>query len=190
MRVLWDRRELHIKVVYYGPPLSGKTTNLRQLQENIAPQHRSDLVSLDTEGDRTLFFDLLEVNLGRIGGLQPRVSLYTVPGQPRYQRVRELVLRGADGVVFVADSAPHRLRENHAMWQQMWQQMYKLRIQDVPVVLQLNKRDVPNPTPVAQFRQLLRHPKGEDVPIVEAQAKDNVGVRETFTLILKRILQR
>lgn len=189
MRIAWDRKELLVKVVYYGPPLAGKTTNLEQLQRMIDERHRSQLVSLDTQGDRTLFFDLMQVSLGRVGGLTPRVSLYTVPGQPRYERVRYIVLRGADGVVFVADSEPQRLPENVQSWRQMHQQLQSLRLSRIPIVVQANKRDLPNALPLEDLRRALL-PDQHPFPyrVIEARAREGIGVRETFMAILTSIL--
>ncbi len=192
MRIAWDRKELLLKVVYYGPPLAGKTTNLEQLQRMIDERHRSQLVSLDTHGDRTLYFDLMQVSLGRVGGLTPRVSLYTVPGQPRYERVRHIVLRGADGVVFVADSAPKRLAENVQSWRQMHQQLASLRLSRIPIVIQANKRDLPDALPLDTLRRALapKQASPQEFPyrIIEARAREGIGVRETFMAILTSIL--
>ncbi len=187
MRILWDRRELLLKIVYYGPPLAGKTTNLQQLQRMIDPRHRSDLLSLDTQGDRTLFFDLIQVNLGKVGGLTPRVSLYTVPGQPRYQRVRDLVLRGSDGIVFVADSHPARLHENLALWREMHAQLQAQRMTDRPIVVQVNKQDLPNALPAERLYRMLSPDR--PYPWIAAQARHGIGVQETFTRILTLVLQ-
>ncbi len=103
MHINWQQKELHLKVVYYGPALSGKTTNLEQIYARVDPSHRSEMVSLKTHEDRTLYFDYLQLELGKISGLTPKILLYTVPGQAYYEASRKLVLRGADGVVFVAD---------------------------------------------------------------------------------------
>ncbi len=186
MRVNWRRRELHVKIVYYGPPMAGKTTNLEQLQRMIAPQHRSELLSLDTEGDRTLFFDLMQVSLGKVGGLAPRISLYTVPGQVRYQHLRSMVLRGADGVVFVADSDANRLEENRALWQQMLRHLASHGLQDIPIVVQANKRDLPNALALDELREALHLP--EEIPMFPAQASRGLGVRETFMAIVRFVL--
>lgn len=187
MRIARERKELLLKVVYYGPPLAGKTTNLRRLQEMIPKPHRSDLVSLDTYGDRTLFFDLMQVSLGKVGGLTPRVSVYTVPGQPRYRRVRDMVLRGADGIVFVADSAPARIDENKAMWSEMHDQLARMHMADRPVVVQVNKQDLRGALSPQAMRYLLR-PKSRSYPFIPAQASAGLGVRETFMQIVMQIL--
>src|SRR5512135_2889742 len=112
MFINWSSREFNLKVVYYGPAMSGKTTNLEQIYKRMDPRRRSDLVSLKTSEDRTLFFDFLQLELGKIAGLTPKIQLYTVPGQVYYEASRRIVLRGVDGLVFVADSAINRLNEN------------------------------------------------------------------------------
>src|SRR5512135_2661399 len=116
MFINWSSREFNLKVVYYGPAMSGKTTNLEQIYQRMDPRRRSDLVSLKTSEDRTLFFDFLQLELGKIAGLTPKIQLYTVPGQVYYEATRKLVLNGADGVVFVADSQPNRLKDNVESW--------------------------------------------------------------------------
>ncbi len=188
MRVNWRRRELHVKIVYYGPPLAGKTTNLEQLQRMIDPRHRSELLSLDTEGDRTLFFDLMQVSLGKVGGLEPRVSLYTVPGQVRYQHLRAMVLRGADGVVFVADSNPQRLEENKTLWHQMLRHLASHGLHDIPIVVQANKQDLPNALNGDVLREAFA--LEPEIPLLPAQALHGIGVRETFMDIARRVLFR
>lgn len=116
MFINWQQRELNLKIVYYGPALSGKTTSLEQIHARITPARRSQLVSLKTHEDRTLFFDFLQLELGKIEGLTPKIHLYTVPGQTYYEASRKLVLRGADGVVFVVDSSENRLADSLISW--------------------------------------------------------------------------
>jgi signal recognition particle receptor subunit beta len=144
MHINWQLRELNLKIVYYGPASSGKTTNLEQIHTRVDAAHRSDLVSLKTYEDRTLFFDFLQLELGKISGLTPKIHLYTVPGQSNYEAVRKLVLRGADGVVFVADSAPERVNANLAAWQDMKSHLRSLNLsrEHTPIVLQCNKQDL------------------------------------------------
>ncbi len=188
MRVNYKARELQIKIVYYGPALAGKTTNIRQIFNHVAPERRSDLTVVDTDGDRTLFFDYLQVELGKIGGFTPRINLYTVPGQPIYATTRKIVLRGADAVVFVADSAPERADENRAAWEQLHQHLKELGLSaDLPVVVQWNKRDLPHAMPVVQLKALLGI--NGRYPMFEAIAVKNVGVRETFETALRRVFQ-
>lgn len=136
--------EIHLKIVYYGPALSGKTTNLEYIHNHTNPQMRSDLVSLKTRGDRTIFFDFLQLELGKISGLTPKFSLYTVPGQAYYAATRKLVLQGADGIVFVADSHARRLSVNLTALQEMrtylWEAGYDPNL--MPLVVQFNKQDL------------------------------------------------
>ena len=190
MYINYSRREITVKVVYYGPALGGKTTNLIQIHAHVGENQRSELISLKTAEDRTLFFDFLELQLGKIGALAPRVQLYTVPGQARYEASRRLVLRGADGVVFVGDSQPERQKENLESWMGMRQHLasYGLDLQGFPVVVQLNKRDLPGAVGVDSFRQTLSLPG--DAPLFEAVARDGRGVRETLRAIMERVVVR
>ncbi len=188
MRVNYKARELQIKIVYYGPALAGKTTNIRQIFSHVAPERRSNLTVVDTDGDRTLFFDYLQVELGKIGGFTPRINLYTVPGQPIYATTRKIVLRGADAVIFVADSAPERAEENRASWKQLHQHLKELDLSaHIPVVVQWNKRDLPHALRVGQLKALLGI--NGQYPTFEAIAIKNVGVRETFETALRRVFQ-
>ena len=190
MYINYSRREITVKVVYYGPALGGKTTNLIQIHAHVGDSQRSELISLKTAEDRTLFFDFLELQLGKIGALAPRVQLYTVPGQARYGASRRLVLRGADGVVFVGDSQPERQKENLESWMGMRQHLasYGLDLQGFPVVVQLNKRDLPGAVGVDLFRRTLSLPG--DTPLFEAVALDGRGVRETLRAIMERVVVR
>jgi signal recognition particle receptor subunit beta len=190
MYINYARRELTIKVVYYGPALGGKTTNLIQIHDHVADSQRSDLISLKTAEDRTLFFDFMEVKLGKIVGLAPRVQLYTVPGQPRYEASRKLVLRGADGVVFVADSQISRQMENLESWLNMQQHLasYGVALPGFPVIVQLNKRDLPSAVAPHLFRRVLN--LNGECPLVEAVAVQGVGVREALKIILERVVTR
>src|ERR1700742_1557739 len=122
------RGEINLKVVYYGPPLSGKTTNLQILHERTPRENRSELMSVKTEGDRTLFFDFLQLEMGKIMGMTPKFKLYTVPGQSYYKASRRLVLQGVDGVVFVADSEPKRLLDNLIAWRNLKEHLDSYRI--------------------------------------------------------------
>jgi mutual gliding-motility protein MglA len=190
MYINYTRREITVKVVYYGPALGGKTTNLIQIHDHISGNQRSELISLKTAEDRTLFFDFLELQLGKIGGLSPRVQLYTVPGQARYEASRRLVLRGADGVVFVGDSQPERQKENLESWLGMTQHLagYGIDLQRFPVVVQLNKRDLPGAVGVDLFRRAIN--MNGDTPLFEAVALDGRGVRETMRSIVERVVAR
>jgi signal recognition particle receptor subunit beta len=178
-----------MKVVYYGPALSGKTTNLVQIFHKITPEARSELVSLDTASGRTLFFDFLELKPKKIAGLTPKIHLYTVPGQPLYEASRKLVLRGADGVVFVADSQPEREGENVHSWNQMHEQLddHGLLRSDFPFVVQLNKRDLPNPVDRASFLQAMNFTRR--FPLYESVATHGVGVLPTLGAIVDLVIE-
>src|ERR1700685_3511635 len=150
-------REIHCKLVYYGPGLCGKTTNLQYIYERTNPEHKGKMISLATETERTLFFDFLPLNVGEIRGFKTRFHLYTVPGQVVYDASRKLILKGLDGVVFVADSQSERMEENLQsmvnLKKNLEQQGYD--IHDIPLVLQYNKRDLPNALPVSELRSAL-----------------------------------
>ena len=177
------RRELHCKIVYYGPGLGGKTTNLRQLFGYLPPERRGELTCLDTVGERTLFFDLLPVELGRIRGLTTRVQLYTVPGQPRYNASRRIVLQGVDGVVFVADSDPRRFFANRHSLDNLRENLacQGRAMGTVPIVFQYNKRDLAGAIPRQQLDRLLNAGRA---PVLESVAQQGAGVRETLRTIL------
>lgn len=178
-----------MKVVYYGPGLSGKTTNLTQIHKKIAPEARSDLVSLDTASGRTLFFDFLELKPKKIAGLTPKIHLYTVPGQPRYEASRKLVLRGADGVVFVADAQAEREAENVDSWHQMHKQLEEHGIlrSDFPFVVQLNKRDLPNSVDAARFLEYMDFSKR--YRLYETVATKGLGVLATLGAIVDLVIE-
>lgn len=180
-------REINCKLVYYGPGLCGKTTNLQYIYDKMVPDSKGRLISLATETDRTLFFDFLPLKLGSIRGFQVRFHLYTVPGQVFYDASRKLILKGVDGVVFVADSQPLRMDANveaiHNLKTNLQDQGYDLN--DIPYVLQLNKRDMENVAPKDEMARLLQL-KGE--PVFEAVATTGVGVFETLKTIAKLVL--
>jgi hypothetical protein len=189
MFINWSRRELNLKVVYYGPAMSGKTTNLEQIYHRMDPRRRSELVSLKTSEDRTLFFDFLQLELGRIAGLAPKIQLYTVPGQVYYEATRKLVLNGVDGVVFVADSHPNRLKDNVESWASLKAhlQAYNLTLSAIPLVVQLNKRDVPtaiSPTVLQRQINLNGH------TLISATAIDGAGVLDTLKAIVNGVVAR
>jgi hypothetical protein len=179
MFINWQQRELNLKIVYYGPALSGKTTSLEQIHARITPARRSQLVSLKTHEDRTLFFDFLQLELGKIEGLTPKIHLYTVPGQTYYEASRKLVLRGADGVVFVVDSSENRLADNLISWQNMQTQLASLGVTpaSLPTVVQLNKQDLPQAMPAWKLQRLLRL---NGHPVITAAAIQGQGVFDTF----------
>ena len=189
MFVNWETNEVHYKLVYYGPPLSGKTTNLEQLHQQLPQPSRSDLVSVKTREDRTLFFDFMELSLGQINGMQPKFKLYTVPGQSYYAATRQLVLRNVDGLVFVADSASNRLKDNQQAMSGMHQQLQTLglSLQDLPFVLQCNKQDLDNaiePNLLAYFLSV------KQAPIIPAVALQKKGTGETLKQLMGLVLKK
>jgi signal recognition particle receptor subunit beta len=180
-------REINCKLVYYGPGLGGKTTNIKFVYEKTNPTSKGKLISLATETDRTLFFDFLPLDLGEIRGFRTRFHLYTVPGQVFYDASRKLILKGTDGVVFVADSQAARMDANLESLKNLElnlkEQGYDLRT--MPYALQFNKRDLPTAMPFDQMKKSL-HYKGE--PIFEAIASQGTGVFETLKMIAKMVL--
>ncbi len=190
MYINWQLRELNLKIVYYGPAMSGKTTNLEQIHARVPADRRSDLVSLKTHEDRTLFFDFLQLELGKISGLTPKLQLYTVPGQSYYEASRKLVLRGADGVVFVADADPTRISDNLTAWQDMKRHLKEMGIdpEDIPIVVQVNKQDLPGALSPEIYRSLLSLSK--DQPVFGAIAIRQIGVFETLKAITQRVVGR
>ncbi|HUJ58780.1 MAG TPA: GTPase domain-containing protein [Kofleriaceae bacterium] len=168
-------RQLTLKLVYYGPPLSGKTSNLRALHDNVDKLNRGRLMTLDTRDDRTLFFDLLPIFF-RTSSFSFRIKVYTVPGQPTHEATRKIVLAGADGVVFVADSSPAAREANRAAWHNLVGNLHAFALDQVPIVVQYNKRDLPDGVPIAEVDRF-----GEpDRPVFEAIAKRGDGVVATF----------
>ena len=180
-------REINCKIVYYGPGLCGKTTNLQHVYQKTAPEAKGKMISLATETERTLFFDFLPLALGEIRGFKTRFHLYTVPGQVFYDASRKLILKGVDGVVFVADSQEERLDANIESLENLKvnleEQGYRLEL--LPFVIQYNKRDLPNVNSVEELRELL-NPDG--VPEFEACAQTGEGVFETLKAVAKLIL--
>ena len=182
--------QMAAKIVYYGPGLCGKTTNLHHIYTKTSPQSRGEMVSLETETDRTLFFDLLPIDVGVIGGFKTRLQLYTIPGQVFYNTTRKLVLKGVDGVVFVADSQAAMLDANVESFSNLKENLAEigLDIDDIPLVVQLNKRDLPNiATPEAIMATLDGDRKYEHVEAVAARGE---GVFETLKLISKLTLRQ
>jgi hypothetical protein len=189
MFVNWKEKEVSLKIVYYGPGLSGKTTNLQFIHSKLNPQTRGKLVSLKTREDRTIFFDFLQVELGRIKGLTPKFNLYTVPGQVCYAATRKLALQGADGIVFVADSQVQRLADNLRSYKTMFRQMQELGIdyRVTPRVVQYNKRDLSNIAPVALLDRYLAV---NGTPTFEAIAIEGKGVLKTLKATIGVVMQR
>ncbi len=177
--------QMAAKIVYYGPGLCGKTTNLHQIYQKTAPQSRGEMVSLETETDRTLFFDLLPIDVGVIGGFKTRLQLYTVPGQVFYNTTRKLVLKGTDGIVFVADSQKAMLEANRDSFRNLEENLREIdqTVDDVPLVIQLNKRDLPNIADIEAMLDILDPQR--KFSHVEAIAASGVGVFETLKTISK-----
>ncbi len=180
-------REINCKIVYYGPGLCGKTTNLQYIYERTNPEAKGKMISLATETDRTLFFDFLPLALGEIRGFKTRFHLYTVPGQVFYDASRKLILKGVDGVVFVADSQIARLEANQESLENLrtnlGEQGYSL--DKIPFVMQYNKRDMPEIATVEELRQLLNP---TNTPDFEGIARTGVGVFDTLKAVAKLVL--
>ena len=179
-------RELSAKIVYYGPGLSGKTTNIEMVHQMLRPEQKGRLISLPTETDRTLFFDFLPVDLGQIKGFKVRFHLYTVPGQVYYNATRRLVLQGVDGVVFVADSQVDMMSSNIESLSNLRENLatYGKKLEDLPFVIQYNKRDLRNISSVSELGAKLNDRK---VPVFEGIAKDGVGVTETLVAVSRLV---
>ncbi|MEA3341255.1 MAG: ADP-ribosylation factor-like protein [Chloroflexota bacterium] len=187
MFINWKLREINLKIVYYGPALSGKTTNLQSIHAKTNPKIRGDLVSLKTRSDRTLYFDFLQLEMGNISGLKPRFNLYTVPGQVYYISSRKLVLQGADGVVFVADSQEEQMDASVKSVRDLAENLRLLGFtpRDVPLVLQCNKRDLSNIAPVSSIQQQLGLKR---VPCFESVAIQGIGVFDTLKAIINLVV--
>lgn len=183
-------REINCKIVYYGPGMSGKTTNLKHVYSKIPGNLRGDMISLATEDERTLFFDFMPLELGSVQGFKTRFHIYTVPGQVFYNASRKLILRGVDGIIFVADSAPNRLRANAESMRNLRENMaeHGLNVKDTPLILQVNKRDLPDALPVDMVRAVI-DPRRE-LQLIEAVAEQGVGVFETLKVTSKLVLDR
>jgi signal recognition particle receptor subunit beta len=177
-------REMTAKIVYYGPGLCGKTTNLMVIFDRLDPKQKGKMLSLATKTDRTLFFDLLPVDIGRVGSFNLKIQLYTVPGQVFYNETRKLVLKGADAVVFVSDSQPSMIESTRESFANLMENLEQNNIDpnDTPIVIQFNKRDIPGVLPVEQLQESLGF---EGYPYTEAAAIKGQGVMETFRLVSK-----
>jgi len=181
--------QMAAKIVYYGPGLCGKTTNLHHIYTKTSPQSRGEMVSLETETDRTLFFDLLPIDVGVIGGFKTRLQLYTVPGQVFYNTTRKLVLKGVDGIVFVADSQRAILDANVESYKNLRENLAEigLNLDEIPLVIQLNKRDLPNIAPIDMMLDALDPERRGEA--IESVASAGTGVFETLKLISKLTLR-
>ena len=187
MLVNQSSKEITSKIVYYGPALSGKTTNLQYLYEVLDPTQRGKLLTISTEGDRTIFFDFMPIELGEVKGFKLRLQLYTVPGQVFYEETRKRVLKGADGVVFVADSQKDMLTSNREAFEQLKMHLSEngLNPDKIPIVLQFNKRDLKN---VLTFEELDKALNPGNIPFFEAIATEGLGVEDTLRSISKLVV--
>ena len=184
----YSAREINCKLVYYGPGLCGKTTNLKYIYEKTAADAKGKMISLATETERTLFFDFLPLALGEIRGFKTRFHLYTVPGQVFYDASRKLILKGVDGVVFVADSQEERFEANVESLENLKSNLREqgYDYDKIPIVVQYNKRDVPNAAPLDELRKVLNP---TSVPEYEAVATTGVGVFDTLKALARLVLQ-
>ena len=180
-------KEIYCKIVYYGPGLGGKTTNLQYIYTKTAPGRKGKMISLATEADRTLFFDFLPLDLGSIRGFTTRFHLYTVPGQVFYDASRRLILKGVDGVIFVADSQRERMEANMESVRNLEQNLtdHGFELKEVPFALQFNKRDLDNAMPVDEMYRMLNYKRE---PTFEAVATDGTGIFDTLKSVAKQIL--
>jgi signal recognition particle receptor subunit beta len=189
MFINWKLREINLKIVYYGPSLSGKTTSLQYIHSRTRPERRGELISLKTREDRTLYFDYMQFEMGEISGLKPRFNIYTVPGQVYYRGTRKLVLKGVDGIVFVADSQIKRLNENVEAINDLYEDLGDLGFvpHEIPLILQCNKRDLPHIMPVHSIKSNLGL---NGVPTFESVAVDGVGVLDGLKSIVNKVVTK
>ncbi len=182
-------KEISCKIVYYGPGLSGKTTNLQYVHKKVPKPTKGELISLATDADRTLYFDFLPINIGSVAGFTTKFQLYTVPGQVYYNATRKLVLRGVDGLVFVADSQESKMEENVESLKNLLDnlQEYGYYLSEAPMVIQYNKRDLPGAVPIDVLQKAL-NPEG--LPYFEAVAVKGEGVFDTLKWIIKLVLEK
>jgi mutual gliding-motility protein MglA len=184
----YSKKEISAKIVYYGPSVCGKTTNIQSIYASIKPDQKGKLVSLATEADRTLFFDFLPIEIANIRGFKTRLHFYTVPGQVYYNSTRRAVLTGVDGLVFVADSQRDKMEENVESLANLEENLnyYGKSIKTMPLVMQYNKRDLPDVTPVSEMEQILNP---DAYPYFEAVATTGEGVLQTLTKVTKLVLK-
>lgn len=189
MFINWKLREINLKIVYYGPSLSGKTSSLQYIHSRTKPERRGELISLKTREDRTLYFDYMQFEMGEISGLKPRFNIYTVPGQVYYRGTRKLVLKGVDGIVFVADSQIKRLDENIEAIRDLFEDLEELGFvpQEIPLILQCNKRDLAEIMPVLALKESLGL---NGVPTFESVAVDGVGVLDGLKTIINKVVTK
>ncbi len=184
-----NKKEINAKIVYYGPGLSGKTTNIQYIYKKLKPEHKGKLMTLATQTDRTLFFDFLPVELGEIKGMKVRFQLYTVPGQVFYNATRRLVLKNVDGIVFVASAEKDKMYDNLESFKNLEEnvQHYGRVLTDIPLVVQYNKMDLPNVNTVQDMQKELNR---FNVPYFEGSASTGAGVLQTLTGITKLVVHR
>ena len=184
----YSSREINVKIVYYGPGLCGKTTNIQYIYDKVTPETKGKLITLATEMDRTLFFDFLPLELGKVKGFKTRFHLYTVPGQVYYDASRKLILRGVDGIIFVADSQRSRYDANIESLYNLHENLadYQLKLDDIPYAIQYNKRDLPDVIAVKDLEEEL-NPK--HYPFFEAVAPKGTGVFDTLKAVAKSVLR-
>ena len=189
VQINFARREVNCKIVFYGPGLSGKTTNLEIIHKKVPDTARGNLTSIATEQDRTLFFDFMPLDLGQVAGMKTKLFLYTVPGQVYYDSTRKLVLQGADGVAFIADSDPNRMNDNLESFKNLERNLkdYGVDIRKLPVVIQYNKRDLPGALTVAELNAKMN---SIGAPTFEAVAVKGEGVMQTLKGISKLVVDR
>lgn len=189
MFINWKLREINLKIVYYGPSLSGKTSSLQYIHQRTRPDRRGELISLKTREDRTLYFDYMQFEMGEISGLKPRFNIYTVPGQVYYRGTRKLVLKGVDGIVFVADSQAKRLEENVGAINDLYEDLEELGFvpEEVPLILQCNKRDLPEIMPVQTLKDSLNL---NGIPTFESVAIDGIGVLDGLKTIINQVVTK
>jgi signal recognition particle receptor subunit beta len=187
-------KELQVKIVYYGPAKSGKTTNLEQVHKNVQtpnPDSKGKMTSLATSSDRTLFFDFFPLEAVAIKGFKTKFALFTVPGQVIYNATRQIVLRGVDGIVFVADSQYDKMEENIETFRHLEENLkaLNLNLDDIPYVMQYNKRDLPDVAPV-EYLDFLLNNRDVQVPMFEGSAAKCEGVFETLNMITRMLLHK
>ncbi|NJM06449.1 gliding-motility protein MglA [Candidatus Gracilibacteria bacterium] len=187
MFINWGLGELNLKIVYYGPALSGKTTNLQYIHARTPPHMRGRLISLKTQQERTLLFDFLQLEMGKVHNLKPKFKLYTVPGQVYYAASRKLILQGTDGVVFVVDSQAGRLADNQESWYTMEQHLVELGhdLSTFPIIVQYNKRDMPHVLSVSELKRQLAV---DGRPQFEAAAARGAGVFDTLKAAMNAVI--
>jgi mutual gliding-motility protein MglA len=188
MFINWALQEINLKIVYYGPGMSGKTTNLEYIHSKMDPSLAGELVSLKTKEDRTIFFDFMQIEVGRIKGKKPKFNLYTVPGQVYYASSRKVILNGVDGIVFVADSQPHRMEGNVETLLDLESNLKAdgHSLEKFPWAIQYNKRDLPDVVPMDELNKKLNF---FDVPNFEACAVKGDGVFDTLKSVINLVVQ-